>query len=196
MPDSTKKIYLIRHGQTEWTLSGQHTGLTDIPLDAHGKREATALKRHLQPLDLSDIWTSPLKRAFETCTLAGLAPHAKKDPDLVEWNYGNYEGLTTEEIQKKKPDWELFKDGAEGGETFDAIGARADRVIRKILKSSGNVALFSHGHFLRVLTARFLGLSVQEGKCFLLSPASISILSYERNEPIVLLWNVSVFLTL
>ncbi|MBI2743233.1 MAG: histidine phosphatase family protein [Chlamydiales bacterium] len=197
METNGKRIYLIRHGETEWTQTGQHTGSTaDIPLNENGKREAAALKRHLQPIVFSNIYVSPLKRALETCKLAGFENRAEIDSDLVEWNYGDYEGLTTDEIHQTKPDWELFKDGAPHGETFAQIGARADRFLKKIDECSGDVALFSHGHFLRVLAARFLNLSACEGRSFSLAPASISILGYERKEPVILLWNVSVFLTL
>ena len=194
MISSTKKIYLIRHGETEWTVSGQHTGLTDKPLTEQGKREAAALKRHLMQIPFAKIWSSPLKRALETSHLAGFDKQVEIDPDLVEWNYGDYEGLTNDEIQKKRPGWDLFKDGVPNGETFEEISARADRVLQKIAKIQGDVAIFSSGHFLRVFTARFLGLSVSVGKNFLLFPASISILTYARKDPVIQLWNLNIFL--
>ncbi len=194
LKNSAKKIYLIRHGETEWTLSGQHTGLTDKPLTEQGKREAVALHRHLKHIPFAKIWSSPLKRALETSHLAGFSKQVEIDPDLVEWNYGDYEGLTSEEIHKQKPHWELFKDGVPNGESFEEISARADRVLQKIAKTEGEVAIFSSGHFLRVLAARFLGLPVSAGRSFSLFPASISILSYDRKDPVVLLWNLNIFL--
>lgn len=183
------KIYLIRHGETSWSLAEKHTGLTDIPLTAHGKKQAEILKTALKNENFSQVWTSPLLRAKETCALAGFSSKMKIDSDLVEWNYGDYEGLTTQEIRKKNPDWNLFQDGPKGGETCAQISARADRVLAKIQECTGDIALFSSAHFLRVLAARYLGLSVHEGSCFLLSPASISVLSYEHNTPVLALWN-------
>src|SRR5579885_2362900 len=149
-----KQIFLIRHGETSWTLSGQHTGFSDIPLTDRGKQDAMRLQERLSPFHFDHVFTSPLKRAKETCDLAGFEKKAKEDPDLVEWNYGAYDGLTTEEIHAKPPNWYIFNDGAPEGESIQAIGERADRVLGKVQKLSGNVALFSHGHFLRVLTAR------------------------------------------
>ncbi len=192
--NSPKKIYLVRHGETEWTKTGQHTGLTDKPLTEQGKREAVALKRHLVHIPFAKIFSSPLKRARETCELAGFSKQLEIDNDLVEWNYGDYEGLTSDEIAQKEPDWNLFNDGVPNGETFEQIAARADRVLKRIAKIDGDIAIFSSGHFLRVLTARFLGYSVAEGRNFLLFPASISILSYDRKDPTVLLWNLNIFL--
>jgi broad specificity phosphatase PhoE len=191
--NSPKKIYLVRHGETEWTKSGQHTGLTDKPLTEQGKHEAALLKRHLMHIPFTKVLTSPLKRALETCELAGFSKQLEIDPNLVEWNYGDYEGLTYAEITKQRPNWNLFNDGVPNGETCEQISARADRVLHKIAKIDGNVALFSSGHILRVLTARFLGHSVSMGRNFLLFPASISILSYARKDPVVQLWNLNIF---
>lgn len=180
-----KQLYLCRHGETEWTLSGQHTGTTDLSLTKKGQEQAALLRGQIAKVEFDAIFTSPKKRALETCK--GL-PH-QKDPDLCEWNYGEYEGKTSEEIQKIRPGWNLFHDGAPGGETADDVGRRADAFLKKALSYSGNVAVFSHGHFLRVLAARYLGLEPKMGKIFNLSVASLSILGYERKQPVVLLWN-------
>lgn len=183
-----QKIYLIRHGETAWTKTGKHTGLTDLPLTDKGKKEAVALKPRLQNTPFAKVWTSPLGRAKETCALAGFTK-PEIEADLMEWNYGSYEGLTLAEIQRQKPGWELFKDGAPDGETVSAISQRADRMLQKIASVSGDVALFSSGHISRVLAARFLGLPASQGRLFMLCPAALSILSYEHDVPVILLWN-------
>lgn len=180
-----KKLYLCRHGETEWTLSGQHTGRTDIALTPKGLEQAEHLRKRLYGISFEKVFTSPRKRAMQTCQ--GL--HAVVEPLAVEYDYGDYEGLTTEEILKKDPSWNLFQDGAPGGETLEQVGKRADQLLKKMEAYQGNVGLFSHGHFLRVLAARFLGLAPEQGKLFLLSVASVSILSYERNQPAIALWN-------
>jgi len=191
MPASQKTIsfnlYLIRHGETEWALTGQHTGLTDLPLTENGKRQAEALKKRLHRTHFTQVFTSPLHRALDTCQLCGY--EATIDPDLVEWNYGKYEGLTTPQVRKEDPQWNLFLSGAPGGEKPEDVGKRADRFLSKIKKLSGNIAVFSSAHLLRVLTARFLQLSAAEGRCFFLTPASLSILSYEHGTPVIILWN-------
>ena len=184
-------IYLARHGETAWSLSGQHTGLTDLPLTARGECNARKLGGRLKGLQFTRVLTSPLQRAKRTCELAGFGLTAEVDPDLVEWNYGEYEGLSTADIHVKRPDWELFRDGFPGGESFEQISARADRVVNRVRSIDGAVLLFSSGHFLRVLAARWLGLTPQAARCFLLGTASLSTLTYEHNpsEPAIGLWN-------
>jgi broad specificity phosphatase PhoE len=184
-------IYLARHGETAWSLSGQHTGLTDLPLTKRGECNARRLGDRLGGLEFAKVFTSPLQRAKRTCELAGFATRAEVDHDLVEWNYGEYEGLRTADIHAKRPDWELFRDGFPGGETFEQIGARADRVVSRVRSVEGAVLLFSSGHFLRILAARWLGLAPQGARYFLLSTASLSTLTYEHNpaEPTIGFWN-------
>ena len=184
-------IYLARHGETAWTVSGQHTGLTDLPLTERGEQNARNLGKRLAGLEFARIFTSPLKRASRTCELAGFAAEAEVDRDLVEWNYGDYEGLRTVDIHAKRPDWEMFRDGFPGGESLDQIGARADRIVSRIRPINGAVLLFSSGHFLRVLAARWLGLDPVDAQYFLLSTASLSTLTYEHNalHPAIGLWN-------
>lgn len=185
------KIYLARHGETAWTVSGQHTGRTDIPLTERGERNAARLGERLKGLTFAKVFTSPLQRARRTCEISGFGSVAENDPDLREWDYGQYEGITTAEIHKTRPDWQLFRDGCPGGETLAQLGARADRVIGRVRAVSGDVLLFSSSHFLRVMTARWLGLAPSEGRLFLLSTASLSMLGYEHNlsEPAIRLWN-------
>jgi broad specificity phosphatase PhoE len=184
-------VYLARHGETAWSLSGQHTGLTDLPLTERGERNARSLGERLKGLRFAMVLTSPLQRAARTCELAGFGAVAEINRDLVEWNYGQYEGRRSEEIRKERPDWHLFRDGCPGGESPAQIGARADRVVSRVRAARGDVLLFSSGHFLRVLAARWLGLEPAAGKYFLLSTASLSALSYEhdRSEPVIRLWD-------
>lgn len=185
-------ICLARHGETAWSLTGQHTGLTDLPLTERGERNARRLGERLAGRSFAQVFTSPLKRAMRTCELAGFAGVAVVDPDLVEWNYGEYEGRTTAEILKQRPDWELFRDGCPGGETPAQVGVRADRVIARIRAVEGDVLVFSSGHFIRVLTARWLGLDPEApGRHFLLSTASLSAIGYDRtlSRPVIRLWN-------
>jgi len=192
MSEVLQVVYMARHGNTAWTLSGQHTGLTDLPLTPNGERNAVRLGERLKGMKFAKVFTSPLQRAARTCELAGFGTGAEVNRDLVEWNYGNYEGLTSAEILQQNPDWQLFRDGAPGGESPAQIGERADRVVRRIRDVAGDVLLFSSGHFIRVLTARWLALSAGAGgKYFLLSPASLSALSYEHNlsQPVIRLWN-------
>ena len=188
---SLQIIYLARHGETAWTLSGQHTGLTDLPLTEHGEQNAIHLGERLKGLAFAKVFTSPLQRAHRTCELAGFGPVAEIDPNLVEWNYGEYEGLTSAQVRAKNPDWKLFRDGCPGGETVAQIGARADRVVARVRAIQGNVLLFSSGHFLRVLASRWLGLDASAGQYFLLSTAALSELGYEHDlsEPVICLWN-------
>lgn len=191
MSDKFPQIYLARHGETEWSLSGQHTGRTDIPLTQHGERNARNLGERLRGLHFAQVWTSPLQRAKRTCELAGFGAQAQTDADLMEWDYGDYEGLRTADIRKTRPDWYLFRDGCPNGETVAAIGARADRIIARLRTVPGNVLLFAHGHILRVLAVRWLGLPVADGRLLLLSTATLSILGYDHNrdEPVIRLWN-------
>ena len=183
--------YLARHGETAWTLTGQHTGRTDIPLTERGESNARRLGERLKRLTFARVFTSPLRRAVRTCELAGFAALATVDPDLVEWNYGEYEGRRTAEIRLERPDWQLFRDGCPGGEMPDEVGVRADRMVSRVRAAQGDVLLFSSGHFLRVLAARWLGLEPGAGRFFLLSTASLSALGYEHDltQPVIRLWD-------
>jgi len=175
-------VYIARHGNTAWTHTGQHTGLTDLALTPDGERNAVRLGERLKGMKFAKVFTSPLQRASRTCTLAGFGAAAEVDPDLVEWDYGEYEGLTSAQILEKRPDWQLFRDGAPAGESPVQIGERADRVVQRIRNITGDVLLFSSGHFIRVLTARWLALAPGTGgRYFLLNPASLSALSYAHN---------------
>ena len=191
MSETLPVVYLARHGETAWSLSGQHTGLTDLPLTDRGERNARRLAERLKGLSFSKVLTSPLQRARRTCELAGFGDRADIDRDLLEWNYGEYEGLLTQEIHAKRPDWQLFRDGCPGGESPQQVGARADRAVKRVREINGNVLIFSSGHLLRVLAARWLGLEPAGGKYFLLSTASLSALCYEHNlsQPVIQLWN-------
>lgn len=184
-----KKIYLIRHGETEWTLNGRHTGTTDIPLTKNGELQAESIGKRLKGHAFRTILSSPLQRALNTCEIAGFLKEAKLDADLVEWNYGEFEGLKTEEIHKKMPHWNIFSNGAPGGESIADVNARTGRVLAKLQSLHGDVALFSHGHFLRALAARWLQLTAQEGRLFALYPGSLSILGFERDAHVLTLWN-------
>ena len=187
------KIYLIRHGETEWTLAGRHTGLTDIPLTEKGKQTSKKIGEYLKGQGFQKVFVSPLARAKETCRLAGFFDHAMIDPDLVEWDYGKYEGLTTLEIRKDNPHWNLFTQGVPEGESLADVGARANRVLGKIRSIPGDVAVFASGHILRVLTARWLDLPPSFGGRLVLSPASLSILGFEREQSAILSWNQTHF---
>ncbi len=191
MSESLPTIYLARHGETAWSLTGQHTGLTDLPLTARGERNAQRLGKRLADHSFARVFTSPLQRASRTCELAGFGPVAKTDPDLVEWNYGDYEGLTTPQIQAKRPGWQLFRDGCPAGESPDQVGQRADRVVSRLRELSGDALVFSSGHFLRVLAARWLGLEPATGKHLLLKTASLSGISYEHDLslPVIEFWD-------
>jgi probable phosphoglycerate mutase len=184
-----QEVYLVRHGETEWSLSGQHTGITDIPLTENGRRVAQRLEPVLAKEPFVMVLTSPLQRARKTCELAGLGERAEIDRNLMEWNYGEYEGLTPGQIRAKSPGWMLFSDGCPGGDGPEQIGARVDRVIARVRAVEGHVALFAHGHVLRVFAARWLGLPPAAGCHFLLDTATLNILSYYRNIPAVKRWN-------
>ena len=186
-----QEIYLVRHGETEWSLSGQHTGITDIPLTDNGRRVARRLARVLARETFALVLTSPMQRARETCRLAGLGERAEVDRDLMEWNYGEYEGLTPEQIRAKAPAWMIFSDGCPGGESPEQVGTRVDRVIARVVAADGNAALFAHGHVFRVLAARWLGLPEASGCHFLLDTATLSILSAYRGIPAVKRWNAA-----
>ena len=187
----SQQVYLIRHGETEWSLSGQHTGTTDIPLTENGRRVARLLQPVLTKETFTLVLTSPLQRARETCELAGLGESAEIDRDLMEWNYGEYEGLTSQQIHTTRPGWMVFTDGCPGGESPDQVGARVDRVIAKVRAVEGHVALFAHGHILRALAARWLGLPAADGCHFLLDTATLNIMSYYRGIPAVQRWNAT-----
>lgn len=191
MSDAPPVVYLARHGETAWTISCQHTGMTDLPLTARGEVEAGQLGERLGGLFFAGVLTSPLQRAVRTCELVGFGAAAEVEPDLLEWNYGAYEGRTSADIRAERPDWQLFRDGCPGGESPDQVGARADRVARRVRAMSGDVLLFSSGHFLRVFAARWLGLEPGAGRYFLLGTASLSAVGYEhdRSEPAIRLWN-------
>ena len=184
-------VYLARHGETAWTISRQHTRLTDLPLTAQGEAEAVRLRDRLGGLTFAAVFTSPLRRGSRTCELAGFGAMATVEPDLVEWNYGAYEGRTSAEIHAERPDGELFRDGCPGGESPEQIGARADRVVRRVRAIDGNTLLFSSGHVLRVFAARWLGLEPGAGRYFLLGTASLSAMGYEhdRSDPVIRFWN-------
>jgi broad specificity phosphatase PhoE len=185
-------VYLARHGETAWTISRQHTGLTDLPLTERGERTARRLGDRLKGLTFSAVLTSPLQRAARTCELAGFKGTAEVEKDLVEWDYGQYEGRRTAEIRAERPDWELFRDGCPGGESPQQVSVRADRIVRRVRAVSGNVLLFTSGHFLRVLAVRWLGLEPTVNcKFFMLSTASLSALGYEHDvsRPVIRLWN-------
>jgi len=186
-----QRVYLVRHGETAWSLSGQHTGTTDLALTEHGEEAAKRLAEPLSRVTFARVLTSPMRRARRTCELAGLGAQAIVDSDLMEWNYGDYEGLTTAQIRARAPGWIVFRDGCPGGESPEAIGARVDRLIVRVRSTDGDVALFAHGHVFRVLAARWLGLPVIVGRHLLLDTATLSILGYDREVPAVKRWNVS-----
>ena len=192
MSTTTKDVWLIRHGETEWSRSGQHTGLTDLPLTDMGRRAARALAPVLAQESFALVLTSPLQRARETCELAGLGDRARVDPDLLEWNYGEYEGLTAAEIHEHAPRWLVFTDGAPGGEQPDDVGRRVDRVIARARAARRTVAAFAHGHVLRVLAARWLGWPVAAGRHFLVDTGTVSVLSAYREAPAIKRWNARV----
>jgi len=191
MSETLPMIYLARHGETAWSLSGQHTGVTDLLLTERGERNARRLGERLTGLAFAKVFTSPLRRAAHTCELAGFRSVAEVETNLVEWNHGKYEGLRTTEIRAKDPNWELFRDGCPGGELPDQVGAGADHVVSRVREIKGDVLIFSSGHFLRVLAARWLGLESATGRFFTLATASVSVLGYENrlSQPAIRLWN-------
>lgn len=192
MSETLPIVYLARHGETAWSLTGQYTGLTDLPLTEHGESTARRLGERLLGLRFARVFTSPLQRASRTCELAGFRAVAEVDPDLVEWNYGQFEGRRSAEVHAEHPDWQLFRDGCPGGESPQQISARADRVVSRVRAISGDVLLFSSGHFIRVLATRWLGLEpTANSRYFMLSTASLSALGYENSlsRPVIRLWN-------
>ncbi len=188
----TLKVHIVRHGETQWSLSGQHTGRTDIPLTTHGEQLARELGSHLKAIAFASVLTSPLQRARQTCERVVPDSMPEIDPNLAEWDYGDFEGLTTAEILRSRPGWSLFRDGSPGGETPAQVSARADDVINRLVELDGNIAIFSHGHFSRVLGARWIGLSIEHAQSFLLDTASLCVLGYEHDrsdQPAIALWN-------
>jgi broad specificity phosphatase PhoE len=186
------EIVLVRHGETEWSRDLRHTGRTDIPLTDAGREQAMMLRAPLSQWSFARVDTSPLSRAQETCRLAGLGERARVTDALLEWDYGEYEGITTKEIRQGRPDWYLWRDGCPGGETAEDVGARLDPLVAELKSADGDVALFAHGHVLRVLTARWLGLPPQDGRLFALSTATLSVLGYERETEVIRRWNAPV----
>ena len=184
-----QRVYLVRHGETAWSLTGQHTGVTDVPLTARGREAARRLAPVLAHETFALVLTSPLLRARATCQLAGLGSEAEIDRDLMEWNYGDYEGLTTAAIHAQAPGWLLFRDGCPGGESPEQVAGRADRVIARVRRAWGHVALFAHGHIFRMFAARWLGLPAGSGTHFLLDPATVCVLTYYHGVPAVKQWN-------
>lgn len=182
-------VFAIRHGETAWSLSGQHTGTTDIPLTENGRRLAERIRPVLAKETFAHVLVSPMQRARETCALAGLGDRAVIDRDLAEWNYGRYEGLTRQQIHETAPGWIIFRDGCPDGEMPDQVGTRADRVIARARAAKGDVALFAHGHVLRVLVARWLGFPAGAGQHFLLDTGTLSVLGQYRGIPAVKIWN-------
>jgi len=189
MANSAQKIYLIRHGETEWSRGGKHTGITDVPLTEDGRNAARLLQAVLAREHFVLVLNSPLQRARETCELAGLQASAAVEPDLIEWNYGDYEGLTTKQIQSARPGWSVFHHGCPGGESPQQVAARADRVLAKARAADGNVALFAHGHILRVLAARWIGQPASFGEHLLLDTATLNILGSYYDTPALKVWN-------
>jgi broad specificity phosphatase PhoE len=193
-PEQTRNgpVLLVRHGETEWSRSGRHTGLTDLPLTENGRTQAKLLGTLLSGNDFALVLSSPLQRARVTCELAGLGDRMQIDPDLMEWNYGEYEGLTAEQIRQSRSGWVIFTDGCPGGESPDQIAARIDRLITRVRAIHGAVALFAHGHFFRVFASRWIGMPPSHGRYFLLDTATVSVLGYSRDGPVVKRWNVAI----
>ena len=183
-------IYLVRHGETEWSLSGAHTGRTDLPLTRSGEEKAARLREKLSGRPFSLVLTSPLERARRTCEIAGYLGAAQIDPNLLEWNYGDYEGRTSKQIREDRPGWELFRDGVPNGESLGQVAARAETVIARALAAEGDVALFAHGHILRILAARWMKLPPEDARLFALSTASVSTLGYEHETRVITSWNL------
>ena len=191
MSESLPEVYLARHGETEWTVTHRHTGRTDLRLTARGENNALGLRERLRGLAFDRVFVSPLQRARRTCELAGFGDRAVTIADLSEWDYGSYEGRRTDEIHRERPGWRLFRDGCPGGESVAEVGARADRVIGRLRSLPGHLLLFGHGHFFRVLAARWLDLPAADGRYFVLGTAALSVLGYEHglDDPAILLWN-------
>lgn len=192
IPSTPLRLFLVRHGETAWSLSGQHTGRTDIPLTQHGEDEARELAVHLREIPFAQVMSSPLKRALQTCELAGLGKAPEVIPDLAEWDYGDYEGKSSAEIRKQFPDWNVYRDGCPGGEMPEQVSARADRLIAHLKILEGNVALFTHGQIGSAIAARWIGLAVTDARHFSLGTASFSMLAFDPHHPgvpVIALWN-------
>lgn len=191
MSELLPRIFLVRHGETEWSVTGQHTGSTDLPLTPRGDARASLLRERLKGIDVRFVWSSPLQRARRTCELAGFGQAMTIEPDLTEWAYGDYEGRTTADIRLERPNWSLFRDGCPNGENADQVGVRADRLIARIRDLNADILLFGHNHMFRVLAARWLGLPPRDAAFFQLAVASVSVLSFEHtpDEPVISLWN-------
>ena len=189
MANEAQKIYLIRHGETEWSRGGKHTGVTDVPLTEQGRKIARLLQPVLAQENFVVVMSSPLQRARDTCELAGLGKVAVIEPDLVEWNYGEYEGLTTKQIQSARPGWSVFHHGCPGGESPEQVAGRADRVLAKVRATDGDVALFAHGHILRVIAARWVNQPPSFGEHLLLDTATLNVLGYYYDTPALKTWN-------
>jgi broad specificity phosphatase PhoE len=187
--EPNQRVVLIRHGETEWSAAGRHTGRTDVPLTDEGRRQAEALGVCLKGWRFALVLSSPRRRAVDTCRLAGLGEMAQVWDDLMEWDYGDYEGRTTLEIRSERPGWTLWSHGVPGGESVEQVGARADGVLAEARQAGGDVALFSHGHLLRVLAARWIDLPADRGRNLALATATVSVLGYERETPVIVLWN-------
>jgi probable phosphoglycerate mutase len=187
-------LYLIRHGETEWSLSGRHTGCTDLLLTQNGESEARELGRQLQDVTFAHVLSSPLRRALQTCELAGLDKFREVEPDLAEWDYGDYEGLSSADIRKQRPDWNIYRDGCPGGETPAQLAVRADRLIARLRKLDGNIALFAHGQIGSVMAVRWIGLAVDQAQHFKLGTATLSVLAYDPHHfavPVIAVWNAA-----
>jgi probable phosphoglycerate mutase len=196
MTTEAHEIVLVRHGETEWSRSGKHTGRTDVPLTEVGRRQAQMVGAALRSRRFAAVWTSPLSRALDTCRLAGFGDVAVPKDELVEWDYGEYEGRTTLEIRRERPGWTLWHDGVPGGETVDEVAARVDRALAEVESAAGDVLVFAHGHVLRVLATRWLDLEPEGGRLFALDPATLSVLGFERETRVIRLWNQSVARTI
>jgi broad specificity phosphatase PhoE len=183
------EVVLVRHGETAWSLSGRHTGRTDVPLTAEGRRQAKLISSRFTERSFAQVLTSPLSRAADTCDIAGFSGVSEKTDDLLEWDYGDYDGRRTVDIRRERPGWSLWTDGVPNGEAAEEVARRADRVIAAVRAARGDVALFAHGHLLRVLAARWLGAAPQEGRRFALGPATLSVLGWEREVPVIARWN-------
>jgi broad specificity phosphatase PhoE len=188
--ERSQQVVLVRHGETDWSARMRHTGRTDVPLTEEGRHQAERVGRALRGRRFALVLTSPLKRAAETCWLTGFGELAQARDDLMEWDYGDYEGRTTLDIRRETPDWTIWRYGAKNGETPEQVAARADRVLAEVRGVDGDLLIFGHGHQLRVLTARWLGLGPAEGRLFALDPATISVLGYERETPVIRAWNL------
>jgi len=184
-----QQVVLVRHGDTEWAVQGRHTGRTDVPLTERGRQQAVSLGRFLQRRQFAKVLVSPRRRALETCQLAGFGEVAEIRDDLAEWDYGVYEGRTTEDVLTERPGWTLWDDGVPGGEAVEDVGRRADRVIAEVRSTPDDVAIFAHGHVLRILAARWVDLAPKDGRLFALDPAGVSVLGYEHTWPVLARWN-------